>query len=129
MITLSIYVVLIVIAILLAVYSLWDYRNRIYGNIIAAFISSLLFFLTGVMGIIGEVVDVQVVQNGTSESVSINATTNLSISSIHYTYSEVVTPLYYIPVGWLLIGFGVLMLAVTVLFIIEIVANMIPGER
>ena len=129
MITLSIYVVLIVIAILLAVYSLWDYRNRIYGNIIAAFISSLLFFLTGVMGIVGEVVDVQVVQNGTSESVSINATTNLSISTIQYTYSEVVTSLYYIPVGWLLIGFGVLMLAVTVLFIIEIVANMIPGER
>ena len=94
MITLSIYVVLIVIAILLAVYSLWDYHNRIYGNIIAAFISSLLFFLTGVMGIVGEVVDVQVVQNGTSESVSINATTNLSISTIQYTYHEVVTSLY-----------------------------------
>lgn len=129
MITLSIYVVLIVIAILLAVYSLWDYRNRIYGNIIAAFISSILFFLTGVMGIVGEVVDVQVLQNGTSESVSINATTNLSISTIQYTYHEVVTSLYYIPVGWLLIGFGVLMLAVTVLFIIEAFVNMIPGER
>ena len=47
MITETVFITLIAVAAGLLIYAVWDTENRIYGNIIAALLSALLFMYTG----------------------------------------------------------------------------------
>ena len=57
MISITLFNVLVVVAILLFVYSLVDLNNRIYGNIISALMSSVLFRYAAVIANTGIVED------------------------------------------------------------------------
>jgi small-conductance mechanosensitive channel len=110
---------LAVIAAFFAVYSFLDHSNRIIGHIITAILATILFFLLGTTMIAGNVADVQ--------SVAVTQVTNNT--TVDYTYDTVEVPMQDIPVGYMFVFGGVVMLIVTILSILELVSDMVSFKR
>lgn len=120
MISLAIYIALVVVAIAMSIYCFVDWKNRVYGNVIVGFLATIIFFYVAVAGLVGEVQDIQMVQNQSIQIQVVNESTNISISSISYTYDRVSVPLQDASISWLWVMCGLVMSVVTGLFCIEI---------
>lgn len=125
MIPISLFNVLIAVMVLLVIYSFVDTRNKLYGNIVAAFLAALLGVFLGVVIVIG-IVQYDPAVIGIGQFVYVNTTTsegqNISytnVSTYVATCDTCTVPIFDPAVGYIILLFGVIMMIYALLMIYE----------
>ena len=132
MIPVAVFGLLIGVAIFLLVYAFVDNRNKYYGNIIAAFLASLLFIYLGVMISIGVV---QYDPSSTFTGVNITNVSeclrfdNQTQDCLEYLNTTIThnicnacpgIPVVDVSLGYMLLLFGVVMMIYTLFMVYEV---------
>ena len=114
MITPLIFWVLATIDAILVIYSFWDHDNRVYGNIIASFVSFILSAMLALYVISGSVAEITPVATQKMMNWSLGNQTTV------YTYTNQTVVMQDLSLGY---GFSlgsVVMLIVMILFIVDV---------
>ena len=110
---------LVSIAAILLIYSFLDSRSRMYGNIISAMLSCVLFLFIGLMVIGGGI--------GDTYSEINNQTVNGSVTT--FTYTTVEIPFQDNSVGYLIALFGVIAMVLVGIYVIDAILEARAGKR
>lgn len=116
MIPVELFIAMLAVDIILAIYAFIDIDNIMFGNVIAAVVSSIISFLLGIQMIAGSVGSREWVIAGINETYS--EVYNTTIISNYHEIKEI--PIYSGEYSLILIGFAIIMALVSFGFILDV---------
>lgn len=127
MIPLSLFNILVAVEVLLVLYSIIDVRNRYYGNIVTAFIASLLGIFLAVVISVGVVqydpsvyhITSIVWSNTSAYDPELQQTVWTNVSSYASTCTDCAVPIFDASVGYMLMIFAVVMMIYSLVMIYD----------
>jgi len=105
-------------ALVLSIYTFLDNQNRVFGHIFCGVAATIMWFLLGV----------NVMGGNVGETVPVASNLTTENATVAYTYTSITVPMMDTGIGWVFIFFGVVMILITLLAVIEVIDELTGGD-